>query len=600
MFIKNFCARIGHNKVFFFIFGCPLENDFITKYIKMKKHLIVFGLLLFLGFLNAFAAPVRIEKARLVAKNLYFERANIDGKVEYQNIDIANEFLIERNGIVMYYIFNISDNRGWVAVSADDRTIPVMSYALTGTYGETNPPESFVFWMNKYENQIAYAIENNLQQPAESYDLWLFYSNPYFSPSKSTMAVSPLLGLIKWNQGCYYNAQCPTNVMGDCQRVPTGCVATAMGMIMKYHAYPTHGFSSNSYVHPTYGTQSADFGAATYGWASMPNTATGSNAELAEIMKHCGVSVNMDYNLNGSGAFLDDAVTAFKTYFIYEATYGMKDLYTDAAWDALLKSNLDLSRPILYGGIDVGGGHAFVCDGYQGSSNDYFHFNWGWDGDYNSYNYLDYLVPGDNLSMGNYTSYQDAVVNIYPHPATMPVAIFSANTTSIAVNNVISLTDMSQNSPVIWAWSVTPNTGVTYVVGTSSSSQNPKIRFSVAGTYSVSLVASNSAGSDTEIKNNYIQVSGGSGVEDGFSVNSFYVYPNPVSNILTIETGMAQTSDIDVLIMNVVGEAIPLSGKITGEAGKIMIDVSSLAHGLYYVSLKTENGLFTSKISVID
>ncbi|MFA4851669.1 MAG: CUB domain-containing protein, partial [Bacteroidales bacterium] len=77
----------------------------------------------------------------------------------------------------------------------------------------------------------------------------------------------------------------------------------------------------------------------------------------------------------------------------------------------LIRTELDNKRPVLYSGFDPSppySGHAFVCDGYQGTN--YFHFNWGWSGYYNGYFYLSSLNPGGNdLSSG-----QEAVIGIYP------------------------------------------------------------------------------------------------------------------------------------------------------------------------------------------
>lgn len=87
-----------------------------------------------------------------------------------------------------------------------------------------------------------------------------------------------------------------------------------------------------------------------------------------------------------------------------------------------------------------------------------------------------------------------------------PVAQFIANPTTVSVGGTSQLTDQSTGSPTNWAWQITPATGWVYTGGTNSSSQNPQITFSVGGTYTVQLTASNSAGSDIELKTDYIFV----------------------------------------------------------------------------------------------
>ncbi len=87
--------------------------------------------------------------------------------------------------------------------------------------------------------------------------------------------------------------------------------------------------------------------------------------------------------------------------------------------------------------------------------------------------------------------------------ATPPVANFSASTTTPGVGATVNLTDLSTNTPTSWVWSFSPAT-ITYVGGTTSTSQNPQVQFNAAGYYTVTLTATNSAGSDGETKTNYI------------------------------------------------------------------------------------------------
>jgi hypothetical protein len=220
-------------------------------------------------------------------------------------------------------------------------------------------------------------------------------------------AVSPLVQT-KWDQSPYYNNLCPyDNSKGE--RTVTGCVATAMAQVMNYWEYPKKGTGFHSYNHSKYGTLNANFGSTTYDWANMPNELTSSSSTVqknavATLMYHCGVSVDMDYNVSsegGSGAYVISSrspVThcteyALKTYFGYKTSIQgvQKADYTTTNWKNLLKAELDASRPIVYAGFGDGG-HCFVCDGYD--NNDYFHFNWGWGGLYDGYFALNALIPG--------------------------------------------------------------------------------------------------------------------------------------------------------------------------------------------------------------
>ncbi len=86
------------------------------------------------------------------------------------------------------------------------------------------------------------------------------------------------------------------------------------------------------------------------------------------------------------------------------------------------------------------------------------------------------------------------------NPLQAPVANFSALSTSIMVGTSVPFTDLSTNSPTSWAWTFeggTPDAGV---------QQNPTVTYNTAGTYSVTLVATNEAGSHSFTRTGYITV----------------------------------------------------------------------------------------------
>jgi PKD repeat protein len=89
--------------------------------------------------------------------------------------------------------------------------------------------------------------------------------------------------------------------------------------------------------------------------------------------------------------------------------------------------------------------------------------------------------------------------------AAAPVANFSVSDLTPDVGQTVTFTDASTNVPTSWAWSVSPTT-VTYINGTTSASQNPQVQFNAAGLYTITLLATNTYGSDTEVKTNYIDV----------------------------------------------------------------------------------------------
>ena len=459
----------------------------------MKKKFIFCNIISLLIIFSAFAGPVDVNTAKNVAKNFYYERIPEAKNLAYNEVKPELVYTCNEGIIPIYYIFNINENDGFVIISADDDVYPTLGYTFEGEYIEgSEQPPNYVEWMDNYKEQILFVKNTALQANEEIEQAWIKYnsSNPSFD---GVLNVNPLL-TTTWNQGCYYNEECPADNAGPCGHVYAGCVATAMGQVMKYHNHPEQGTSSHSYYCAPYGTQSANFGATTYDWASMPNSIYSNNFAIATLLYHCGVSIDMDYSPSGSGAWTSDTRNALINYFSYSssAQYKQKSNYSSTAWGNLLKNELDESRPMIYRG-QGDGGHSFVCDGYEGTN--HFHFNWGWSGYYNGYFYLTNLNPGGS----NFTDLQAAVIGIQPE-VLAPTADFTANTTTIEAGESVHFTDLSTGSITSRSWSFPGGSP------SSSTQENPVIVYNSAGSYTVSLTVTGPGGSNSEVKTNYITV----------------------------------------------------------------------------------------------
>jgi len=312
------------------------------------------------------------------------------------------------DGQVNLYIFNM-EGGGFVIVSASKNVKPILAYSIEHSYdGEI--PETARYFIDNYNKNIDYCDEHGLKMNADVDKEWKSLENNELPAAKNAKTVQPLIQTL-WNQDYPYNYYAPScNNYWNGNHCYAGCVACAMSQIMKYWEHPIQGHGSHSYIHSTYGEQSANFGETTYSWDIMPNSlgnqATNEAKAVALLMYHCGVSVDMNFGADGSGAFSKDVETALRQYFGYcAAVYRERSKFTEEEWIELLKSELDKSQPVYFSGSsDSGSGHAIVCDGYD--ENDYFHFNLGWSGSGN-----DYYSIND---VAGYHNNEAAVVNIYP------------------------------------------------------------------------------------------------------------------------------------------------------------------------------------------
>ncbi|MDR2911433.1 MAG: C10 family peptidase [Bacteroidales bacterium] len=242
----------------------------------------------------------------------------------------------------------------------------------------------------------------------------------------------PLL-TTEWGQWYPFNYICPPNTGGSTSNYPAGCVAVAVGQIMRYHKKPA--LVNNPYNHQ-------------YNWDNMPDKYNGNNAtditasSIPLLLLSVGYDVNMQYSANGSGSSIDLAENAFE-YLHYYADATIENHNANAP--SKIQANINANRPVyMKGQMSNGSQHAWVCDGvttgrfsteffvefyvynsytdYYGNytpsspgsvmatypSCVFYNMNWGWSGENNGW-YTDNSFPSGN-------NYQYLRENLYITP----------------------------------------------------------------------------------------------------------------------------------------------------------------------------------------
>ena len=321
-----------------------------------------------------------------------------------------------------YYVFNMGQDEGFVIVSGNDQTTEILGYADQGTINPDNMPAALAYWLEGYEEQMAWIDEHQVAIQ-EADNAALMARAPQKAAATRT-AIAPIINT-RWDQKKPYNDNCPTI---NEEHTVTGCVATAMAQVMYYHQYP----ATTMTAIPGYTTSNGlctieELPTTTFDWTNMANTYTSSSTgaaaqAVAKLMQYCGAALQMNYNLssaNGSSTYNACIPDALKKYFGYSTTvsYAKRQHYTYTEWIATIYNELAQNRPVVLGGQSIGGGHSFVCDGYQGD--DFFHINWGWGGKSDGYFRLSLLNPyeqgiGGSSTLDGFSYSQDAIIGIQP------------------------------------------------------------------------------------------------------------------------------------------------------------------------------------------
>lgn len=360
------------------------------------KHLTLIASLFFLFLFSAQAYERSSDQALELSR--YFLG-------DYKNARQETIMPYYYQGDVQFWIINF-EGGGFVLVSARDKVRPILAFSLTNSFPFPKSKE-LVSHFNGLAHKIQY-IQNSQESVSMNQDefQWKTLHESFSSE------VGPLL-LTRWGQLGIYAYYTPTQ---NGVHTNAGCVATAMGQVLKYHRWPLRGRGQHSY---SQGNQSiyVNFSEHVYQWDQMPDSPVEQDQayEIAKLLFHTGVSVNTLYSTQSSDAYVHVAGQAFVKYFRYHQksmSVAWRANVRDSLWVRTIINELNQKRVVIYAGRgkdDQGKdyGHAFVVDGYK---DDYFHINWGWTGAYNGH----YLLNKFTSAGINWNSDELLVYGIIP------------------------------------------------------------------------------------------------------------------------------------------------------------------------------------------
>lgn len=377
----------------------------------MKQLLsIATFLLLIVNPIKADFVPV--DKAQTVA-------AGVFGKNTQKSSSTISLLYVGTCGAdTVYYVFGQADG-GFAIIAADDAVNPVLGFSHTSPAGEPVENKMLMHQLDRYGQKISAVRQSGIGSTA---NLRKWRARADSTPTVDSTQVADTVSIIDsvvtvgplitsaWEQTDVYNDSCPTYV---------GCVAVAMGQVMRYHKWPETGRGWHKYVpseKPEYGQQFANFGATTYHWDLMPDKlrshhSSEERAAVAQLLYHAGVAVDMSYTENSAGSYTCDVLYAMPQYFRYSDSIELVKYsdYSNEQWFCMMCAEIDAGRPVIYSGATKNDeGHAWIVDGYK--SNGYLHINWGWGGDYDGFFLPDRMILQTNL----FDCELDAVIKIKP------------------------------------------------------------------------------------------------------------------------------------------------------------------------------------------
>lgn len=363
-----------------------------------KLYLLIFSLF---AALQVSANPITKSEARNVAQEFIGVNDNTD-----DNVPIAP-----------YYVFSRGEGKGYVIVSGDDSTVPIIGYTESGNYDEADLPLPLKDMLDSWAKKIA-RVQSQPQSTKARMDIrkrLLAAKRGVEGFKANWQMVLPLLKT-HWHQSSPYNDICPTNPDGG-GRAVTGCVATAASQIVYYYhrdVPDTLMYDTPKYSYGFPVTTSLPRGTF-INYNIMRMSGHGSTAQddaVAKLMFAVGTSSYLTYG-SSTGGQPDEAGRALRNQFLLANDYVGKWDYSQAGWEKVIYQSLIAGSPMLYGGTqydDAGNanGHAVVLDGYD-SNTGLYHFNFGWGGQGDGWFTVD-----DETGMNGFNKDQRGCLNFRP------------------------------------------------------------------------------------------------------------------------------------------------------------------------------------------
>ena len=351
----------------------------------MRRIYTLSILLLFAVTHIAWGNPVTEVQARKIAAQFMTEH-----KIPSSNLMVsyrAPRLNASPSTTAPLYVFSATQGSGYAVIAGDDCVPAVLGYSTDDTFDPNNVPPAMQEWLDAYAEQIAAITTGEAR---------------FETRTSAGTAIAPMV-TARWGQGMPYSVQLPYVPGSSYAHAYTGCVATAMAQLMYYWKYPARptttipGYTSNSgkstaVTMPSLSPVNFDWDAMQDAYMSNDSTSAAALA-AATLNTYCATALQASFGLTSTSGYTNEIPEKLATYFGYKNTgrYLKRQYYNTQSWEDTIYAELEAGRPVVYSARKSSGGHAFVCDGYDGEG--MFHINWGWYGKSNGFFLLNLLNP---------------------------------------------------------------------------------------------------------------------------------------------------------------------------------------------------------------
>ncbi len=178
-------------------------------------------------------------------------------------------------------------------------------------------------------------------------------------------------------------------------------------------------------------------------------------------------------------------------------------------------------------------------------------------------------------------------------PDYKPVADFEIDTFVVIQGEPLNLINLTQGEPDSFEWSFPGGTPE------SSTEESPSVVYDSTGFYNMTLVAENDSGSHELTRRYLIFVQTTTSIEETKSTDlTVKIYPNPGSGDINIEYNTEKYSNVEVTILNYMGEEIErlYNGMQYEGHHKLLWKSDNVESGIYLCRIKANDKITIKKI----
>nr|WP_319265701.1 C10 family peptidase [uncultured Draconibacterium sp.] len=358
----------------------------------MKVKFIVVYTILLIFCTNASYSQSHTEELVKIATMKFLNEKNLSRLKSGNDIKLAKQFVSSKNiktkKLPTIYAYEMTEREGWAFTLNCGQYNQVVAYSFDSNFDFINIPPQIETWITTiintpFKENLIDKLVSKRQRNVKPIEPFLKTRNGEF---------------IQWDQVAPYNAMCPEI---DNEKAFPGCVATAIGQIMRYWEFPYVGTTSIDYSYTLNNTVvniNDDLTSEVYDWSIMPaelNEESTQNEvlEISKLLYHVGLIFNSHYTSTGTGALMNWAINSLGYSFDRKIIIQSDEVYPESKehiqeslFHNLIMADLEKNIPVPVSG-PAPSAHMMVCDGCD--DNGYYHLNYGWGGAYNGYYFFD-------------------------------------------------------------------------------------------------------------------------------------------------------------------------------------------------------------------